>query len=143
VESDNARERYAQYMRQIPCPACNGQRLNPAVLAVLVNGHSIADVARLSLQDCAAFFAGLQLSDRDAKIADQVLKEIDARLQFLLDVGLTYLTLERAPARSPAERRSASGWPPRSAPDWWGCSTCSTSLPSGCTSETTLDSSRP
>ena len=96
VESDNARDRYEQYMRQIPCPACDGQRLNPAVLAVLVNGRSIAEVARLSLEECAAFFSGLELSARDAKIADQVLKEIDARLQFLLDVGLTYLTLERA-----------------------------------------------
>ncbi|WP_324615128.1 excinuclease ABC subunit UvrA [Nesterenkonia sedimenti] len=96
VESDNARDRFEQYMRQIPCPACDGQRLNPAVLSVLVNGKSIAEVARLSLEDCAEFFNGPELSARDAKIADQVLKEIHARLQFLLDVGLTYLTLERA-----------------------------------------------
>ncbi|MVT27617.1 excinuclease ABC subunit UvrA [Nesterenkonia alkaliphila] len=96
VESDNARERFEQYMRQIPCPACDGQRLNPAVLSVLVAGRSIAEVARLPLDECAAFFKGLELSARDATIADQVLKEIDARLQFLLDVGLTYLNLERA-----------------------------------------------
>ncbi|WP_223881369.1 excinuclease ABC subunit UvrA [Nesterenkonia ebinurensis] len=96
VESDNARERFEQYMRQIPCPACDGQRLNPAVLSVLVAGKSIAEVARLPLDQCAAFFKRLELSARDAKIADQVLKEIDARLQFLLDVGLTYLNLERA-----------------------------------------------
>ncbi|WP_120005384.1 excinuclease ABC subunit UvrA [Nesterenkonia muleiensis] len=96
VESDNARDRFAQYMRQIPCPACDGQRLNPAVLSVLVAGRSISDVARLPLDECAEFFDGLTLTARDAKIADQVLKEIHARLQFLLDVGLTYLTLERA-----------------------------------------------
>lgn len=96
VESDNARDRYEQYMRQIPCPACAGQRLNPAVLSVLVADRSIAEVARLPLDECAAFFGSLELSTRDAKIADQVLKEIDARLQFLLDVGLSYLNLERA-----------------------------------------------
>lgn len=96
VESDNARDRFAQYMREIPCPSCDGQRLNPAVLSVQVAGCSIAEVARLPLDECAAFFNGLSLSARDAKIADQVLKEIHARLQFLLDVGLTYLTLERA-----------------------------------------------
>lgn len=96
VESDNARDRYEQYMRQIPCPGCDGQRLNPGVLSVLVEGKSIAHVARLPLQDCADFFDQLTLSARDAKIADQVLKEIYARLRFLLDVGLGYLTLERA-----------------------------------------------
>ena len=96
VESDNARDRYEQYMRQVPCPACDGQRLNPASLSVLVQDKSIADVARLPLNECAAFFNGLTLSARDAKIAEQVLKEILARLNFLLDVGLNYLTLERA-----------------------------------------------
>ncbi|NYJ17442.1 excinuclease ABC subunit A [Nesterenkonia sandarakina] len=96
VESDNARDRYEQYMRQIPCPACNGQRLNPAALAVTVQGASIAEIARLPLDECAEFFAGITLSARDATIADQVLKEILARLNFLLDVGLSYLNLERA-----------------------------------------------
>ncbi|WP_051130768.1 excinuclease ABC subunit UvrA [Nesterenkonia alba] len=96
VESDNARDRYEQYMRQIPCPACDGQRLNPAVLSVLVAGTSIAEIARYPLDECAEFFRNLKLSARDATIAEQVLKEILARLEFLLDVGLTYLTLERA-----------------------------------------------
>lgn len=96
VESDNARDRYEQYMREIPCPACDGQRLNPASLSVLVAERSIAEVARLPLDECAAFFDKLELSARDAKIAEQVLKEILARLNFLLDVGLNYLTLERA-----------------------------------------------
>lgn len=96
VESDNARDRYEQYMRQIPCPDCDGQRLNPASLSVLIEGRSIADVARMPLDETAGFFTGLDLSARDAQIADQVLKEIQARLNFLLDVGLTYLNLERA-----------------------------------------------
>ncbi len=96
VESDNARDRYEQYMRQIPCPACEGQRLNPGSLSVLVEGRSIAEVARYPLDECAEFFHAMELSARDRKIAEQVLKEIDARLQFLLDVGLSYLTLERA-----------------------------------------------
>ena len=96
VESDNARDRYEQYMRQIPCPDCDGQRLNPASLSVLIEGRSIADIARLPLDQTAEFFTELRLSPRDAQIAEQVLKEIQARLNFLLDVGLTYLNLERA-----------------------------------------------
>ena len=96
VESDNARDRYEQYMRQIPCPDCDGQRLNPASLSVLVEGRSIAEIARLPLDETAEFFRGMTLSARDAQIADQVLKEIHARLDFLLDVGLGYLNLERA-----------------------------------------------
>jgi excinuclease ABC subunit A len=82
-------------MRQIPCPACDGARLNPASLSVLINGKSIADVARLPMRECAAFLDNLVLTGREAQIAHQVLKEIQARLTFLLDVGLEYLNLER------------------------------------------------
>ncbi|MBT2548736.1 excinuclease ABC subunit UvrA [Arthrobacter sp. ISL-65] len=95
TESDSARDRYEEYMRQIPCPACNGARLNPASLSVLINGKSIADVARLPMRECAAFLDNLVLTGREAQIAHQVLKEIQARLTFLLDVGLEYLNLER------------------------------------------------
>jgi excinuclease ABC subunit A len=95
TESDYARDRYEEYMRQIPCPACNGARLNPASLSVLINGKSIADVARLPMRECAAFLDNLVLTGREAQIAHQVLKEIQARLTFLLDVGLEYLNLER------------------------------------------------
>jgi excinuclease ABC subunit A len=95
TESDYARDRYEEYMRQIPCPACNGARLNPASLSVLINGKSIADVARLPMRECAAFLDNLVLTAREAQIAHQVLKEIQARLTFLLDVGLEYLNLER------------------------------------------------
>ena len=96
TESDFARDRYEQYMRQVACPSCGGARLNPTILGVKVGSKSIADITDLSLADALAFVRGLQLSAREAKIGEQVLKEIDARLQFLLDVGLDYLTLSRS-----------------------------------------------
>ena len=96
TESDFARDRYEQYMRQVACPACGGARLNPTILGVKVGGQSIADITDLSLADALSFVRGLQLTAREAKIGEQVLKEIDARLQFLLDVGLDYLTLSRS-----------------------------------------------
>lgn len=96
TESGFARDRYEQYMRQVACPSCGGARLNPTILGVKVGGQSIADISDLSLADALAFVRGLQLSAREAKIGEQVLKEIDARLQFLLDVGLDYLTLSRS-----------------------------------------------
>ena len=96
TESDFARDRYEQYMRQVACPSCGGARLNPTILGVKVGGQSIADITDLSLADALTFVRGLQLSAREAKIGEQVLKEIDARLQFLLDVGLDYLTLSRS-----------------------------------------------
>lgn len=96
TESDFARDRYEQYMRQVACPSCGGARLNPTILGVKVGGKSIAEVTDQSLADALAFMRALQLSAREAKIGEQVLKEIDARLQFLLDVGLDYLTLSRS-----------------------------------------------
>ncbi|GAB4098875.1 excinuclease ABC subunit UvrA [Sinomonas halotolerans] len=96
TESDSARDRYEEYMREIPCPECGGARLNPASLSVLVGGRSIADVSRLPLRDARQFLGDLDLTPREEQIAHQVLKEIDARLEFLLDVGLEYLNLERA-----------------------------------------------
>ena len=96
TESDFARDRYEQYMRQVACPSCGGARLNPTILGVKVGGQSIADITDLSLANALAFVRSLQLSTREAKIGEQVLKEIDARLQFLLDVGLDYLTLSRS-----------------------------------------------
>ena len=96
TESDHARDRYEQYMRQIHCPTCGGARLNPASLSVLIGGKSIAEVAAMDLRSAAEFLTSLELSEREAQIANQVLKEIGARMKFLLDVGLEYLTLERA-----------------------------------------------
>jgi excinuclease ABC subunit A len=95
-ENDFQRGRWSGFLREIPCAACGGSRLKPEVLAVKVHGSSIADVASLSLRDCSAFFTNLKLDEREGKIAAQVLREIQARLVFLLNVGLDYLSLERA-----------------------------------------------
>ena len=95
-ENDFQRGRWSGFLREIPCDACDGARLRPEVLGVKISGSSIADVARLSLADCSKFFTNLVLDDRDAKIGAQVLREIQARLNFLLDVGLDYLSLERS-----------------------------------------------
>ena len=95
-ENDYARGKWAGFLREIPCPACEGARLRPEVLAIKVADTSISDVAALSLGDCVEFFAKLKLDKRDEKIAAQVLREIRARLDFLMAVGLDYLSLERA-----------------------------------------------
>nr|WP_185992653.1 excinuclease ABC subunit UvrA [Janibacter cremeus] len=96
TESDWSRERYEGYMREIPCPTCNGTRLKPESLAVLVGGYSIADVSSMSIARAAGFLGTVDFTDRELQIAEQVIKEIDARLGFLLDVGLEYLSLSRA-----------------------------------------------
>jgi excinuclease ABC subunit A len=96
AESDWSREQYEGYMRLVPCPACSGSRLKPSSLAVTVNGKHISEVCDLSIGESAKFLAGLELSERDRLIAERVTKEINARLGFLLDVGLDYLTLSRA-----------------------------------------------
>ncbi len=96
AESDSARERWEGYLRDIPCPTCRGARLKPESLAVTMGGRSIAEIAEMSIADAADFLGGLTLSDREAQIAGRVLKEVDARLRFLLDVGLDYLSLDRA-----------------------------------------------
>ncbi|MGB4137321.1 MAG: excinuclease ABC subunit UvrA, partial [Microbacterium sp.] len=96
AESDTQRARWGEYLREVPCPVCDGDRLKPEVLAVQVHGHSIAEVAHLSLADARAFMEQLVLSEREAKIAAQVLREIRLRLDFLLQVGLAYLNLSRS-----------------------------------------------
>jgi excinuclease ABC subunit A len=95
TESEWSRERYEGYMREIPCPACAGARLKPESLAVLVGGRSIAEVCSLPIREAAAFLGVLELTARERQIAERVLKEIQARLGFLLDVGLEYLSLDR------------------------------------------------
>ncbi|MEV3926670.1 excinuclease ABC subunit UvrA [Actinomadura coerulea] len=97
-ESDSSRERFEGYMREIPCPTCEGARLKPVVLAVTMGGMSIAEVAAMPIGEAAKFLLALQLNERETHIAERVLKEINARLGFLLDVGLDYLTLDRASA---------------------------------------------
>ncbi len=98
TESDWSKDRYEQYMRNVACEACGGARLNPTILAVHVGGKSIAEVTAMPMRDSLVFMRQLQLNAREAKIGELVLREIDARLQFLLDVGLDYLTLSRAAA---------------------------------------------
>lgn len=95
AETDSARDRVAEYMREIPCSACHGARLKPTSLAVTLGGLNIAEVADLSIAAAADFLATLELTSREAQIAQRVLKEINERLRFLLDVGLDYLTLSR------------------------------------------------
>ncbi|MCL2395775.1 MAG: excinuclease ABC subunit UvrA, partial [Acidimicrobiaceae bacterium] len=96
AESDYQRESIEGYMREVACPECGGARLKPASLAVTVAGRSIFELCDLSLRDATAAMLELTLSERDHLIADRVLKEIRARMQFLLDVGLDYLSLNRS-----------------------------------------------
>jgi excinuclease ABC subunit A len=96
AESDRTREQIEGYMREVPCPECGGSRLRPATLAVKVGGQNIHEVTSLPIRDSARFFADLDLSERDRMIAERVLKEVNERLTFLLDVGLDYLSLARS-----------------------------------------------
>jgi len=103
TESEYMRERYEGYMREVPCPVCQGSRLKPEILAVTLEHRehgerSIAEVCALSIEEASDFLDGLRLGPREQMIAGAVLKEIQARLRFLLDVGLTYLSLDRASA---------------------------------------------
>ena len=98
AESDSSREKFAGYMREVPCPSCGGARLKPVSLAVTVDGRSIAELCALPVGELAKLLLTLELSDRDQQIAGRIIKEVNARLGFLLDVGLDYLTLDRASA---------------------------------------------
>ena len=98
ADSDYARETIEGYMREVPCPACGGARLKPESLAVTVAGRNLFELCDLSLADATGVMGQLELSERDHLIADRVLKEIRARMQFLLDVGLDYLSLNRSAA---------------------------------------------
>jgi excinuclease ABC subunit A len=94
-DSEYVKEEIEQYMSSAPCPACQGTRLKKDVLAITVGGRSIAEACALTVRGALAFFSGLTLGERQRLIAQQVLKEINARLKFLVDVGLDYLTLDR------------------------------------------------
>jgi len=98
TDSDYSRDKYEAYMRETPCPSCKGARLKPEVLAVTLGGKSIAEVCALSIDDCAIFLKQVRLNKREAQIAERVMKEVHARLGFLLDVGLDYLSLDRPAA---------------------------------------------
>ena len=96
AESDTKRDRWQEFLREVPCHACHGQRLKPEVLAVTVNGESISGVTEFSLTEAKRFFDEVTLTEREARIAAQVLREIRLRFDFLIEVGLGYLTLARA-----------------------------------------------
>jgi excinuclease ABC subunit A len=98
TDSDYARDKYEGYMRDVPCPVCHGTRLKPEILAVKMNGRSIAEVTNLSIGDASEWLNALELGERERAIADRVLREIQARLSFLVDVGLDYLSLDRPAA---------------------------------------------
>jgi excinuclease ABC subunit A len=98
TDSDYSREKYESYMREIPCNVCRGARLKPEVLAVTVGDKNISEICELSIADCAAFLKSISLNAREAQIAERVMKEVHARLGFLLDVGLDYLSLARPAA---------------------------------------------
>lgn len=93
--SDAAKEEYMSYMTAVSCPACHGQRLKPEVLAVTLGGKNISQVTELSIKDIKKFFDNLELSPKQLAIGDLILKEISARIGFLIDVGLDYLSLSR------------------------------------------------
>jgi excinuclease ABC subunit A len=95
AESDTSRERFEGFMREVPCPTCLGSRLKPVSLAVTIGGKSIAEVCHLPINETAEFLRELDLSARERQIGERVLKEIQERLNFLLDVGLDYLSLDR------------------------------------------------
>ena len=95
TDSDWSRDRYEGYMREVPCPVCKGARLKPETLAVTVGGQSIADVCSLPISEAVHFLPGVDFSPRERQIAEGIIKEVDARLGFLLDVGLDYLSLDR------------------------------------------------
>jgi excinuclease ABC subunit A len=96
TESDWSRDKYEGFMRDVPCAACGGTRLKPEILSVTLAGHNIAEICGMSVGECAEFLAAVTLTDRQKMIAERVLKEINARLRFLVDVGLDYLSLDRA-----------------------------------------------
>ena len=98
AQSDAQREKLAGYFATVPCQTCGGRRLKPEILAVTVGERSIHDVTEMSAADSLAFFEGLSFEGQNEQIAGPIVKEIKARLEFLVDVGLDYLTLERATA---------------------------------------------
>ncbi len=95
TDSDYSRDKYEAYMREISCEKCNGARLKPEVLAVTIDGKNISEICDLSIADCDTFLKQIKLNKREAQIAERVMKEVNARLGFLLDVGLDYLSLAR------------------------------------------------
>ena len=147
-ESQTQKDRLLGYTREVACPACRGARLRPEILAVRMASEnhgdlSIAGLAELSVAEAAEFLSGLVLGPREQLIAGAVLKEIQARLQFLIDVGLTYLTLNRAAGTLSGGEAQRIRLATQIGSGLAGCSMCSTNHPLGCTSGITSGSSPP
>ncbi|HOC52403.1 MAG TPA: excinuclease ABC subunit UvrA [Caldisericia bacterium] len=102
TESNEMKEFYEKFMRFLPCPDCGGKRLKKEALSVLINGKNIYEVTDMNILDCLNFFENINLTETEKIISKQILKEIQSRLKFLVDVGLSYLTLNR-------ESRTLSG----------------------------------
>ena len=141
--SDSTKQEYETFMRVTPCQACHGQRLKPTSLGVTVGDKNIFEVTSLSIDNLQKFMQNLELSEQQLLIGKQILKEIRARVSFLADVGLDYLTLARANGhRCPAVRRRESVWQRRSAPALSVSPIFWTSRASVFTRETTTNFSR-
>ncbi len=130
------------FMRDIPCPECAGTRLKPEILAVTLaagthGAKSIAEVAELSIADCAAFLNALTLAHVSRRSPGRCSRRSSPGWASCSTSAWNTCRCRGPRRRCPAARRSASGWPPKSVPDWWACCMCSTSRPSVCTSATT------
>ena len=143
TDSVAVREELAKYRANCACPACQGARLRTEARFVLIGGRNLSEVSRLPLARCRDFFDGLRLTGQRGQVADKLVSEISARLQFLINVGLDYLSSTAPPTPCRAANPSASGSPARSAPASPASCTCSTSPPSASTSATTTVSSKP
>lgn len=142
TDSETQKDRLLGYTREVPCPTCKGARLKPEILAVRLDSGShgalsIAGLTALSVHEAFEFLDNLTLGKREEMIAGAVLKEIHARLKFLLDVGLSYLTLDRAAGTCLVVKRSVSAWLLKLVPVWLVCSTSWMSHPLVCTNVTT------
>ncbi len=137
AESDSSREKFAGFMREVPCPTCKGARLKPVSLAVTIDDQSIAAYCARPIGELAKNLLNLELSDRDMAIARLILKEVNARLGFLLDVGLDYLTLDRGSATLAGGEAQRIRLATQIGSGLVGVLTCSTSRRSACTSGTT------
>ncbi len=142
TESSMVRDDLAKYIAVQPCTACHGSRLRKESRHVYVDDRNIADIVHLPIGEAWRYFGALALPGRKGEIADKIVNEIHARLEFLVNVGLDYLNLERSADTLSGVRRSVSVWLARSALAWWASCTSWTSPPSGCTSGTTTVCSR-
>ena len=119
-DSDSVRQWTETFMREVPCPTCKGARLKPESLAVTVGGRNIFELCSLSITRASAEVDALELTEREHLIADRVLREVRARLRFLLDVGLDYLSLARGTSTLSGARPSASAWRAQIGSAWSG-----------------------